>query len=101
MKTFLVFISCLLILTINSSIANNISVSNISLNVQNIQNHYTFIKFDIQWYNSWRTASAPGNWDAAWIFVKYRVNSGQWQHAWLNDAGHNNPPGSTMRSLFL
>ncbi|MBN1633777.1 MAG: SUMF1/EgtB/PvdO family nonheme iron enzyme [Ignavibacteria bacterium] len=95
-KTIIVFISCLLLSTINSSIANNISVSNISLTGQNIQNHYTFIKFDIQWDNSWRVSSDPGNWDAAWVFIKFRVNSGQWQHAWLNDAGHNNPPGSTI-----
>lgn len=96
MKTFLVFVSCLLLLTINTSIANNVSVSNISLAGQNVQNHYTLIKFDIQWDNSWRTSSGPGNRDAAWIFVKFRINSGQWQHAWLSDTGHNNPPGSTI-----
>lgn len=95
-KIISVFISCLLLFTINSSIANNISVSSISLTGQNVQNHYTLIKFDIQWDNSWRTVSGPGNWDAAWVFVKFRVNSGQWQHAFLNNTGHNNPPGSTI-----
>lgn len=45
MKTFLVFISCLLLLTINSSIANNVSFTNISLSGQNILNHYMFIEF--------------------------------------------------------
>ena len=101
MKTFLVFISCLLLFTINSLIANNISVSNISLTGQNVQNHYTLIKFDIQWDNSWRTSSGPGNWDAAWVFAKFRVNSGQWLHAFLNNTGHNNPPGSTISTGLL
>ena len=36
------------------------------------------------------------NWDAAWVFVKFRMDGGEWQHAWLNDVGQINPTGSTV-----
>ncbi len=85
-----------------SAFANNISVINFSLTGQNTQSHYAMIKFDISWENSWRTSSAPNNWDAAWVFVKYRVNgTGEWQHAWLNNTGHVNPAGSSISTGLL
>jgi formylglycine-generating enzyme required for sulfatase activity len=82
--------------------ANNISVSNFSITGQNAQSHYAMLKFDISWENSWRTSSAPNNWDAAWIFIKYRVNgTGEWQHTWLNNTGHLNPAGSSIETGLL
>ena len=90
------FISFLFLFVSFNAFPNEISVSNVSLCGQNIANHYTMVKFDIQWENSWRTSSAPNNWDAAWVFVKYRIDSSAWQHAWLNNTGHNNPAGSTL-----
>jgi hypothetical protein len=81
--------------------ANNISVSNFSLTGQNTANHYVMVKFDISWENSWRTSSAPNNWDAAWVFVKYRIGTGAWQHTWLNNTGHVNPTGSTISTGLL
>lgn len=97
----LVLIICLSMLTNNCSFANNISLTNISLTGQNVAEHYSLVKFDIQWENSWRTSSSPNNWDAAWIFVKYRIGTGLWQHAWLNNTGHNNPAGSTISTGLL
>ncbi len=77
--------------------ANNIATANVKLTGQNTSNHTTQVQFDISWENSWRTSSGPGNWDAAWVFVKYRVNStGPWQHAYLNSGGHAAPNGSTI-----
>lgn len=76
--------------------ANNITISNLSHTGQNTTDHYSFVKFDISWDNSWRTSSAPSNWDAAWIFVKYKVSGGTWQHSSLNTSGHLAPPGSTI-----
>jgi uncharacterized protein (TIGR02145 family) len=62
--------------------ANNIQVSNVS-------GIGPYIKFDISWENSWADAT---NWDAAWVFVKYRYGtSGTWQHAHLNTNGHTFP----------
>lgn len=81
--------------------ANNIEVSNCQLTNQNISaglnnsaNH-TFVRFDLTWENSWRVSSAPNNWDAAWVFIKYRVQPSEvWQHAYLNPSGHANGTGT-------
>jgi len=81
--------------------ANEIAISNLSLTGKNTTDHFTLVKFDITWENSWRTTSLPGNWDAAWVFVKYRVGGGDWQHAWLNESGHTAPAGSTITPGLL
>jgi hypothetical protein len=54
------------------------------------------VQFDLSWENSWRTDNLfpddghnVGNWDAAWVFVKYRVGDGEWQHAKLHNSGHS------------
>jgi hypothetical protein len=65
--------------------ANNVTMSNISLTDQYIVNHTCNIKFDIGWENSWRTSTTvPGNWDACWVFAKYRVAGGPWHHCTLS-----------------
>jgi formylglycine-generating enzyme required for sulfatase activity len=92
--TLFIFLSC-------NVYSSNISVSNVSLTGQVVGTQYTMIQFDISWENSWRTTSAPNNWDAAWIFIKYRVGTGDWQHAWLNNTGHVNPAGSTITTGLL
>jgi len=74
--------------------ANNIQVSNTKLTGQNTTDGYTLVQFDLRWENSWRTSSAPNNWDAAWVFVKYRVSGGDWQHARLNNNGHSSGTGT-------
>jgi hypothetical protein len=57
------------------------------------------VTLDISWGESWRGpdrptwVEAPDNWDAAWVFVKYRVSGGPWQHATLADGGHVAPSG--------
>jgi formylglycine-generating enzyme required for sulfatase activity len=74
--------------------ANNIQISNISLTGQNTTSDFTMVQFDLTWENSWRISTGPSNWDAAWIFVKYRVGSGPWLHAFLNNSGHNTGTGT-------
>jgi hypothetical protein len=81
---------------VSNSVANNIAVTNASLTDQVAASHYCNVKFDISWDNSWRTSAVPNNWDAAWVFVKYRVSSGEWHHATLNLTGHMAPSGSTL-----
>ena len=57
------------------------------------------VRFDISWPESWRGPDRPswvaadGNWDAAWVFVKYRECGGAWQHASLAGGGHVVPVG--------
>ncbi len=69
--------------------ANDIVVSNISLTDENTTDKFVMVQFDLSWENSWRISSGPANWDAAWVFVKYRItaaNGGDdlWKHAWLS-----------------
>jgi formylglycine-generating enzyme required for sulfatase activity len=104
-KTHLmVFLSALLAFRI--SFGNNLVVSNISLTSQNKSQDYTMIKFDVGWSNSWRVSTGPSNWDAVWIFIKYR-QQGQttWHHATLNYVdgsgsgdGHTEPSGCEISS---
>ena len=47
---------------------------------------FVAIEFDIRWNNSFRDSA---NWDAAWVFVKYRIDQGPWLHATLSSQpGH-------------
>ena len=86
--------------------ANNVIVSNLGLTGKNIANHYIMVRFDIGWDNSWRVTTAPNNWDAAWVFVKYRIpvdkgGDGLWKHARLSNTGHNAPAGSAITTGLL
>lgn len=101
-KLLLLFIA----ISSTTAFANNIAVSNIHLTGQNKTNHFTLVQFDISWDNSWRVSSGPSNWDAAWVFVKYRVKTQtDWHHATLNYTdgtgsgdGHTEPSGSNIAS---
>ncbi|HZY79430.1 MAG TPA: SUMF1/EgtB/PvdO family nonheme iron enzyme [Cyclobacteriaceae bacterium] len=81
--------------------ANDIVVSTASLTGQNTSAgannaaNYTMVRFNLSWSNSWRVNSGPTNWDAAWVFVKYRIEggtgctAGNWQHATLSNVAGN------------
>jgi formylglycine-generating enzyme required for sulfatase activity len=99
------FYSCFLVISlivINSVFANDLSISNTGLAGRNVSagannpNNFVFVKFDISWDNSWRTDSVPGNWDAAWVFIKYRIGSGMWHHATLASTDYVEPAGSKI-----
>jgi formylglycine-generating enzyme required for sulfatase activity len=61
--------------------ANNISVSNVTLTGQNNSAgannvaNFSLVKFNLRWENSWRISTGSTNWDAAWVFVKFRVGA--------------------------
>lgn len=78
------------------ALANNIKVSNISLEDMNESQNYVMVEFDVSWENSWRLSTGPANWDAAWIIIKYRKNGGDWNHALLSTTGAVAPAGSTV-----
>ncbi len=78
-------------------LSNNIKVSNISLENMNESQNQVLINFDLSWENSWRISAGPANWDAAWVFVKYKINGGEWKHATLASTGYIEPSGSTVR----
>jgi formylglycine-generating enzyme required for sulfatase activity len=92
--------------TSNNLFANHVVVSNVALTGQNTVLHFTLVRFDISWDNSWRTSVGPSNWDAAWVFVKYRKKTQTtWKHATLNwvdgtgsGDGHTEPANSDINS---
>jgi formylglycine-generating enzyme required for sulfatase activity len=104
----LLIVSILVFLLNIPTYANNISINNIRITGQNteagVNNSANFsqIQFDISWENSWRkdltgaNYAAPYNYDAAWIFIKYRIAGGVWQHATLNTTGNSVPAGSVI-----
>jgi len=92
----MIFIVCLVMAGAMTGFANNIAITNVSITGQDYTGHYCLIQFDLSWDNSWRTSSVPQNWDATWVFVKYRTVGGNWQHATLNTSGHTAPSGSTI-----
>jgi formylglycine-generating enzyme required for sulfatase activity len=77
-----------------SLFANNIVVSNIAT-ARNTSTQTAIVQFNLSWQNSWRTSSAPFNWDAAFVFIKFKVGtSGDWKHATLSTTGHTIPSGA-------
>ena len=105
MKSILLF--TVLIFFAGQIVANNIAVSNVTLTGHNtvagLNNpaNYVMVQFSVNWENSWRSSFGPGNWDAAWLFIKYRVSGGDWKHASLNNIGHTAPAGSTIDAGLL
>jgi hypothetical protein len=87
MGVFVCHLLVLLPLTLSSAWAGNLQITNLQRGVINYAAGTSEVKFDLSWENSWRLNSAPGNWDAVWLFVKYRKNGGAWQHASLENTG--------------
>lgn len=78
-------------------LANNIQVSTPTISGGDTDNDYATVQFDLSWENSFRDNI---NWDAAWVFVKYQITGGDWQHASLNTtAGNHNIPGGYTCSV--
>jgi formylglycine-generating enzyme required for sulfatase activity len=78
-------------------LANNIQLANPFITGQNTTSKFSLIGFDVSWENSWRLANNESNWDAAWIFVKFRKKGASgWQHATLNATGHTAATGAAI-----
>ncbi|MDD4203085.1 MAG: SUMF1/EgtB/PvdO family nonheme iron enzyme, partial [Candidatus Omnitrophica bacterium] len=91
-KTLLltILVSGLWFLVSSSAYANNLTIDNVEIVSKDKANKTSTIQFDISWENSWRGSR---NYDAVWVFVKYKLNSdGKWYHANLKTAG-TNPSG--------
>lgn len=94
-----------ILLALQSTKANNVTTANVSVGSQNIAQHFSMVKFDIAWENSWRTNTNESNYDGCWVFVKFRKkNTYAWQHATFNyvspgtaaASGHTEPSGSAI-----
>ncbi len=77
----------------------NIKVTNPS--VGTLSGGSTTVSFDVTWNSSWRISTPPNNWDAAWVFVKFSKNGGNWAHASLNNSGHTMPAGLTSSNGYV
>ncbi len=84
-----------------NSHANGITVSNVTVLPNTNQ-----VQFDITWENSWRSDILQ-NWDAAWVFIKYKDVDGSWKHVnftGINDvvpAGYKDSVVSDLTGVFL
>lgn len=103
----LVSLLAVLLLSTSLAMANNVVVSTVSLTGQdrtaggnNIANSAK-VKFNLSWENSWRTNLGPQNWDAVWVYVKYRVSGGNWQHANLSNSGHSTHSGYSLTPALV
>ncbi len=76
-------------------LANNVNVTNVTLTGLNTITETAQITMDITWDNSWYDNE---NHDAVWLFIKYRVNTGDnlWRHATLSTTGHNAPTSMSL-----
>lgn len=84
---------CVWLGAITHGACTGLEISNVSQTNWNSGAGTFDVRFDITWKDSWRVKDGPVNWDAAWVFVKFRKNGGAWQHASLNDTGHSVPTG--------
>ncbi len=90
MKTKL-FLFFLLLVAATQLKANNMLVKNVTTTGNNATNKTIQVQFDMSWDNSWRDGI---NWDAAWVFMKFKDASGNWQHVMLNTTGFANGTGT-------
>jgi formylglycine-generating enzyme required for sulfatase activity len=92
MKTIFRFTTMLLLAFLTVAVkANGLAITNVSLQSQNISADTWDVRFNLSWDNSWRDGI---NHDAAWIFIKYRINNGAWAHAVLRQTGFNTGTGT-------
>ena len=91
-KMVLWFCTFVIFLSVHLAWANDIRVENIRTGFRET---FRDVEFDLSWNNSWRTGSGPANWDAAWVFLKYRhldqsgKAQGNWRHATLSTSPGN------------
>ena len=66
------------------SLANNIRING-AVQVSQGTGDTLVLSFPLRWDNSWRDQF---NWDAAWVFLKYKSGTGGWSHINLCTGGH-------------
>ena len=85
LKAFITGIGvCAFSLCYLSGLSNNIRMNG-SVRASQGTGDTVVLSFPLQWDNSWRDEF---NWDAAWVFLKYRSGTGDWNHVNLCAGGH-------------
>jgi hypothetical protein len=70
---------------------NYLLVQNVITTGNNASNKTIQVQFDLSWGNTWWDEI---NWDAAWVFMKYKTAAGEWKHAKINPTGYDHGQGS-------
>ena len=87
---------CTFSLSFLFSSANNIRISGM-VKVSQETGDTLVLSFPLRWDNSWRDQF---NWDAAWVFLKYKSGTGGWNHVNLCAGGHRFVDGSGLPVPF-
>ena len=69
--------------------SNNVRLNG-TVKVTDVTSGVATLELDLAWDNSWRDNF---NWDAVWIFLKYKPASGSWSHVMLQETGNEATPG--------
>ncbi len=78
-------------LSMQNITANNLNITGSSVSGSNIT-------FNISWENSWNVNTAPNNWDAVWVIVKYQdCTTREWAHANLSTLSTDHTAGSPLQ----
>ncbi len=64
--------------------ANNVRLNG-TVKVTDVTSGVATLELDLTWDNSWRDNF---NWDAVWLFLKYKPASGAWSHVMLQNVTH-------------
>ena len=100
LKTFKVFITGVWVFAFSLSSflssANNIRING-TVQISQGTGDTLVLSFPLRWDNSWRDQF---NWDAAWVFFKYKSGTGGWNHVNLCAGGHRFTDGSGHPVLF-
>jgi hypothetical protein len=70
---------------------NYMLVQNVTTAGNNASNKTIQVQFDLSWGKTWWDEI---NWDAVWVFIKYKTASGEWKHAKINPTGYDHGQGS-------
>ncbi len=91
------FINILFLILNSNSFANNLSISNVSLEERRPSSNTVVVEFDVSWENSWRTKI---NHDAIWLTVRLYNPSGSPLDKKLCQISSTglNPSGTSMGS---
>jgi formylglycine-generating enzyme required for sulfatase activity len=87
------FVLAVLVVCGGSSFAGNIQVTSVALTGQNVAAgtnniaNFSLVQFNLSWENSWRSATGPANWDAAWVFVKFQVGGSDANFTGVSSSG--------------
>jgi hypothetical protein len=74
-----------------SSPINYLLVQNVTTTGINSTNQTAQIQFDLNWGYSWKDSI---NWDAAWVFMKYKTATGEWKPCKIKTTGFDHGQGT-------